>query len=203
MKSYTYRFYEDNYWQSIDNTDGNQYIKNNKWDVISLQQGSPYSGDLESYEDLEPLIGLVKNINNDESTDLIWNMTWAYDSWYESENFAKYNYNTETMYKSIIKCVKEYVVNNDDIKTIIPSGTSIQNGRTSSYNQDFTRDGFHMSLDIGRYIVALMAIKTLTNADLSKLTYKPKIVSDEEMKIAIESVNNAFKRPLKVTKSRL
>ena len=44
------------------------------------------------------------------------------------------------------------------ISTIIPSGTAIQNARTTSLGQDsnaLTRDGLHLTLGVGRYIAAM------------------------------------------------
>jgi hypothetical protein len=58
-----------------------------------------------------------------------------------------------------------------------------------------TRDGFHLSLDIGRYIAGLTLVGCLTGLDLSELTYMPAGVDEAVRSVAVESAKNALADP--------
>ena len=51
------------------------------------------------------------------------------------------------MYNSIIDAVNK-ASKLVKIDHIVPVGTAIQNGRTSSIGDNFTRDGYHLSIGI-------------------------------------------------------
>ena len=103
------------------------------------------------------------------------------------------------MYKAITRCVQAKVLPNEDISLIVPNATSIQNARTSSLGDTLTRDGYHLSYDVGRYIAGVTFFHAVTGMDISNLTYAPDGVGEEVRKIAIESAINAVKN---LTKSR-
>lgn len=52
------------------------------------------------------------------------------------------------MYNSIIRAVLA-TYKDADIDFVIPSGSAIQNGRTSSLGDSFNRDGIHLELTYG------------------------------------------------------
>lgn len=54
------------------------------------------------------------------------------------------------MYHSIVKAVDK-ASKLTKIKMIIPTGTAIQNARTSFVGDHMNRDGYHLDLKIGRY----------------------------------------------------
>ena len=59
------------------------------------------------------------------------------------------------MYEVIVNAVDEKVRSNPDIQIVIPVGTAIQNARTSIVGDNQTRDGFHLTMDLGRYVDGL------------------------------------------------
>ena len=83
----------------------------------------------------------------------------------------------------------------------VPNATSIQNARTSFLGDTLTRDGYHLSYDIGRYIAGVTFFHAVTGMDISKLTYAPDGVNEQVRKVAIESAINAVKKPYEVTPS--
>ena len=175
-------------------------IASQEWDFISFQQASGSSGVSSTYSELSPLIKEVqKHLTNKNHTQFVWNMTWAYQGNSTHDEFPKYNSDQLTMYNAICDSVKECVLPLDDIKTIIPNGTSIQNARTSYIGDNLTRDGYHLSLDLGRYIAGLTAIKALTGADIDKCLYSE--VDKSQTQVAKESVNNAIKKNFEITPS--
>lgn len=144
------------------------------WDVVTLQQASGLSGVESSYEPhLTTLIETVKTSCPDAK--LVWHMTWAYQGNSSHSDFAKYGRNQKTMYDSILSAVRKAVLtgHKDDFAGVIPSGTAIQNIRTSYIGDTVTRDGYHLSYDMGRYTAALTWFRALTGADLSTVTYVP------------------------------
>ena len=57
------------------------------------------------------------------------------------------------MYNAIVDCVKD-LMKEYHFDILIPSGTAIQNARTSSLGDTFNRDGYHLKRTYGRYTAA-------------------------------------------------
>ena len=134
-----------------------------RWDIVTLQQGSPKSGRWDSYDPwLGVLIEIVrKNCPNPEAT-IVWHQTWAYASSYTNRSFANYAYDQQYMFDSIQICVdkarKDY-----NIPVVIPSGPAVQMMRGTSLKteKELTRDGFHMDYKYGRYLTACVWFESL------------------------------------------
>lgn len=175
-------------------------LKYTDWDVVTLQQSSGLSGVESSYEPhLTSLIETVKTAC--PNAKLVWHMTWAYQSNSSHSDFAKYDRNQETMYKSIVSAVNKAVLSGhkDDFVGVIPTGTAIQNIRTCYIGDTVTRDGYHLSYDIGRYTAALTWLKALTGADRSTVTYVPNeyryLLGTRATLAAKEAAENACRHP--------
>ena len=198
--SYTYRTNTDGTWSDNNSYKMSTAIQSEDWDYITFQQGSPVSGLSDTYDDLSALVEIVKPMSGD--AELAWHMTWAYDEDSTHSGFANYGNDQMTMYNAILSAVQTKVVTNDDIKVIIPVGTAIQNARTSYLVDDLTRDGYHMSYEIGRYIAGVSFLRGLTGVSVDELTYKPDGLDDLVRKVAIESANNAVSNKYQVTQSK-
>jgi len=57
------------------------------------------------------------------------------------------------MYTAIVDASKR-ITELEEISVLIPSGTEIQNARTSSLGDTLTRDGYHLELTYGRFTAA-------------------------------------------------
>ena len=197
--SYVYRkIDESGNKTSSKNVSISQAIKDEDWDFISLQQASPVSGKYEII--MKDLPALVEYVNNakPEKTKLIYHQTWAYQKDSKHKGFANYNTNQEEMYKSIVESTKK--INASKIfDIVIPAGTAIQNARTSSQGDTYTRDGYHLQLDYGRFTAACVWYEKLFNLDVRKNPYKPDKVTAQQAKIAKEAAHKAVKKPWKVT----
>ena len=200
-KAYEYRTYvkSSKTWKTTNNYSIQKAFNDYDWDFISLQQASGFSGQPSSYSLLNSIVEKIKNKR--PNVNFVWNMTWAYQQNSTHSDFAKYNKNQLTMYNSIVSAVKEKVLSIPEIDVVVPNGTSIQNARTSYIGDNLTRDGYHLSFDYGRYIAGLTLVKTMTGTDISKINYAPNGVSNDNKKIAIESVTNAIKNPFEITNS--
>jgi hypothetical protein len=77
------------------------------------------------------------------------------------------------MYRAIVDVAKQ-ISEVESIDIIIPSGTAIQNGRTSYIGDNFTIDGFHLDYGIGRYTVACVWFEKLFDIDVRNNAYVKK-----------------------------
>ena len=200
--SYTYYYNDSGTWTTTKSYKISTAVKSRSWDFISMQQASGDSGVESTYSKLGTLISKVKSyMGSSALTKLVWHMTWAYQSDSTHSAFSTYNKNQTTMYNAIVTAVTNKIQTNSNFDRIIPSGTAVQNMRSSVVGDTLTRDGYHMSYDLGRFLVGLMFVKSITGLDISKNTYVPSGVSDTNAYIAVNAVNKAYSNPLKVSKS--
>lgn len=179
-----------------------QAIQDEDWDYISLQQASHYSGQYNTIEkDLPALISYVNGLKP-EKAKLIYHQTWAYQHDSDHTGFANYNNNQLEMYNAIADASKK-VNKSKQFSFIVPAGTAIQNARTSSIGDNFTRDGYHLQLDYGRFAAACTWYEKLFNLDVRKNTYKPASVTDLQATIAKEAAHKAVNSPWKISTIKL
>lgn len=192
----------DGSWEYTQDATMESALISDKWDFVTLQQASGDSGLKGSFELLDYLVSYVK-ARVPETTRLAWHMTWAYQQNSTHAHFPNYGNSQTAMYRSIVQTVKDTVMKNPALTELIPTGTAIQNARTSSLGDALTRDGYHLSLGAGRFIAALSLIHSLTGADIANKTFSALGVSQKEKEIAVECVLNATSFPLDVTPSDL
>lgn len=89
-------------------------------------------------------------------------MAQAYGAYHS--HYPKYFANQQAMFEAIVAQVRK-ITAQTCIDIVIPSGTSLQNLRTSSLNRDngmdLTRDSYHMDYGISRYAAAATVFRTL------------------------------------------
>ena len=197
--AYEYRSWNGSGWSTKYSYKISTALKQEKWDFVSLQQGSGSSGLYSTYSHLNDCIDLIqKDLLDKAHTQFIWNMTWAYQQNSTHGEFVNYGNNQMQMYNSIVSCVQK--LDRDIFKVIIPTGTAIQNARTSTLGDTLTRDGFHLNVGAGRYIASLNAVKAITGVEYETVPFSPSLNAATK-EICLESVDNAWKNPYEVTKS--
>lgn len=188
-------------------------ITDEPWDVITFQQVSQEAGLPDSYEPgLSSLIGYVKALALVDSVRLGFHQTWAYAQDSDHGGFKNYDRSQFLMYSYITAAVEQTMrYHRDDLSFYIPSGTAIQNARTSSLsasaasgddlgvNRELTRDGFHLNYTIGRYIAACTWLEALTGISATGLKTRPKGVSPEQAALAQQAAHAAILVPMAVT----
>lgn len=218
--AYTYDLNTSGVWTSTANYTIKSAVESREWDIISLQQASGTSGVASSYDDVPSLLSTVKGLVTN-SPKYVWLMTWAYSQDSTHNAFPTYNNDQMVMYNAIINAVQTKIVpmvNSGEFYTIIPSGTAIQNARTSILGDELDRDGYHLHYGIGRYTSGIAALKSSTKKKVDGITYVPNgedmgvalnggtatnyVVAPELRYIAIESANNAHVYPFSVTESK-
>lgn len=168
------------------------------WDYVSLQQASPFSGMYETYEaSLPELIEYVK-ARLPKKTKLMLHQTWAYASTSRHSGFKNYNCNQLTMYQAIADAVKKAAKANK-IKIVIPSGTAIQNARTSFIGDHLNRDGYHLDVKIGRYTAACTWFERIFKHNVIGNPYAPEGLDEARKAVAQKAAHAAVKHPYKVT----
>lgn len=197
LAEYTYYYNDSGTWEYYPGYKMSTALKSQDWDYITVQQASASVGLANTYDDLDPLLDIVKTMSGDAK--FAWNMTWAFQKDYQW-GFGVYE-TQENMYQQITSAVKSKIATRDDFYAIIPNGTAIQNARTSYLGDTLTRDGSHLSLDAGRYIAALNFFHTLTGESIDSIQYAPEGVNAKKKATCIESVNNSHKSPFAVTDS--
>lgn len=173
-------------------------IKDDNWDVITFQQSSPLSGKYKSYKKLSSLIKYVSKTAINKHVEFAFHMTWAYAKNSTHPGFINYNKDQTEMYLSIVNAV-ERVIRKNKIKRIIPSGTTVQNARTI-FGDVLCRDGYHLSLSIGRYVAACTWCEFLTGKNIIGNLYWPPTISAYNAHYAQVSAYEAIEKPYEVTR---
>ena len=175
-----------------------QVLAEEKWDYISVQQVSSFSGMPETYNPWLPeLLEFVKA--RQPQAEIMFHMTWAYAPNSDHGAFPNYDRDQMKMYNAIVSAVYQETPK-VGIKLVIPSGTAIQNARTSFLGDDLTRDGFHLSRPHGRYIAACTWLEAVLGKNPVGNTYRPEGMTEEEVKVAQKAAHKAVKKPRKVSK---
>lgn len=158
------------------------------WDCVTFQQVSSQSINYDTYQPyLNELSAFVKKYM--PHTKQYIHETWAYTS----DKLASLGYeNQKDMYNDLKKAYKKAY---EEIKAdgYIPSGTAIQNLIANGV-ENTHRDGYHLSLGIGRLTAAIVWYSIITGNKVESLNGfndfdEP--VSEEEIKIAIQSAMEA------------
>ena len=165
-------------------------IRDEQWDIITLQQASQLSGIPESFSNLALLKRLVFSYTTNLHVQFAWHMTWAYADDFTSNNFAAYDYNQRKMYSAIVSTMLN-VLPAVSIQSVIPSGTAIQLTRYR-LGDTLNRDGYHLSYTLGRYTAACTWCEFLTGKIVDGNKYRPDSISEEEAQICQECAHEAM-----------
>lgn len=199
IPDYRYRKIVDGNTEQRDSTTIKYALADEIWDYVSVQQASHFSGLPETYEPyLKELVDYVRQgIRKD--TKLMFHFTWAYSNDSDHDGFKSYGNNQIKMYESIVNAVKQ-ADNEMDFDIIIPCGTAIQNGRTSSLGDTFNRDGYHLQLTYGRYTAACTWFEAVFGESVVGNSYAPEGVTPLQKQIAQEAAHAAVINPFEITK---
>lgn len=173
-------------------------LKDENWDIICFQQSSVLSGDIASVQrDLPKLFEYVKENYSIPTVKYAFHQTWAYAQNATTKNFENYDNDQKLMYDKIVEVSKQ-VSDIVPVDFIVPTGTAIQNGRGSSIGDNFTREGYHLDLRIGRFTAASTWYEAIFG-DLDRNNYKPFNLSDSQAALAKEAAAQAVKNPFAVS----
>ncbi len=164
---------QDNGSNSECDTSINKALGEMDWDFITVQQVSHFSGLPETYE---PFLTNILNFIREKcpKAEIAFHRTWAYDDKSDHFGFAYYDRDRKKMLESIIKA-SDHFASLHGLR-IIPNGEAIEMARDLAEFQgelNVNRDGFHLSLDYGRYLAGLTMYGFFTGKDATKASYEP------------------------------
>lgn len=147
-----------------------------QWDVVTFQQASGYSGMQDSYEPyLTDLADYVRK--SCPAARFYFHQTWAYAQDAEHPHFAYYGHDQRRMHEAAAEAADWAAEKIGAGK--IPVGEVIQTLRETVAEFDYRnggkspcRDGFHLSLDYGRYAAAATWFCTLTGKSVSVTAFQ-------------------------------
>lgn len=193
----------DSVWKTTRYNKASTAFAENDWDFVTIQQNSNNSGVASTYDDVNPLLDTIESKCTNEHVAFAWHMTWAYQQDSDHTAFPTYNKNQTTMYNAIVGAVQEKIVPNNRIVKIIPSGTTIQNARTSYMGDHLTRDGYHLSDPEGRLLAGASYLASLIDVNWDSVDLSSVCDDADFVKVLKESVKNAVKTPFSVTPSTI
>ena len=166
-------------------------IVNEPWDIITLQQASPLSGQPNSYQNLGELKQMVLQLATNPKVEIVWHLTWAYPQKTRSRIFSNYGGNQETMYRAIVNTALE-ALPSVGIERFIPTGIAIQLAR-EELGDCLNRDDIHLSLSLGRFTAACTWCEFLTGKSVLYNTYWPNDVSNYDVRMIHKAAHEAIK----------
>lgn len=202
LAAYTYSKNINGEWVNTKNATALSGLQDEDWDIITLQQASDQNYDSSTYSNLSGILRYLEQYKPKKDTKILWHMTWAYQSDSKKAAFKDYNNNQIKMYEAILKRVKNDVLFYDNFSGVIPAGTAIQNLRKTTVGDTLTRDGYHLSYGMGRYVAALTWYCYITGADPFEARFVP---SEDQAEIYLhqeeinQAVADAIRSPYEIT----
>lgn len=163
------------------------------WDIVTFQQSSPLSGISSSYIPFLPDIANAVRLFCPDAKFYLYK-TWAYAKDHEREAFNDYDRDQRQMFARITDCYKMASKLID--APIIPVGDVIKSLREKfpEHPGEFTRDGFHLSYDYGRYAAALTWCEYLFYRDAREVTFVPDNTDPEMTEKLKDTVHRTVKK---------
>lgn len=201
-------------WDRFENVPLMHALKDEDWDIIYIQQGANPAALPETYADyIDQIIAFLDEHKTNPNARYVWNLTWAYQSDSQQAVFVdRFHCDQMAMYNALLDTLKEKVLTKPYFSAVIPTGTAIQNARTSYFGDNLCKDTFHLN-NLGKVIAAYTAWSTLTGHAVAEIKLsnpiftrdlkKPEVnLTEDDKKVILESVHNAIANPLQIIQSQ-
>lgn len=173
----------------------NEILKDEKWNYIMTQQASHDSGVKESYFPyLNQLLDYFKSICPE--AEYLLHKTWAYEIDSDHSGFGRYHSRQQEMYEKLSKCYN-IAAKKSNMK-LIPSADVIQAVRKKSPfryelgEKSLCRDGYHMDMIYGRYLLAGVIYTFLFGRDIRKNSFVPEGAELETLNVIKQCICEEF-----------
>lgn len=174
-------------------------IRDEAWDYIVFQQVSSLAGQYSTYfPDLAELMDYVRAHATNPQVQYALQQTWAYAKNSTHPGFFRYGKDQQAMYDDVVFAYDQ-VAKRLHITLVIPTGTAIQNARSSSLGDTLCRDGYHLNLKYGRYTAACTWFETFFGESSIGIAYRPDGVTEQQAAIAQHAAHAAILCPTAVT----
>lgn len=195
-------------------------VESDRWDIVTLQEhtGSVYAWEWSATERnaLQGLCEYVRQAQPLHRPTLCYLMAQAYGR-SNTSVYPRYFASQQEMFETIVAQVRR-ITEETCLDIVIPSGTTLQNLRTTSLNvdngMDLTRDSYHMDFGISRYAAAAAVFHTLVTPctgvsvvgngyrftrSQTESPYYSTPVTDANAPVAVEAALCACRAPYTVT----
>lgn len=149
-------------------------LKDEKWDIIVLDQDPEAAVDAASYEPY--LTKLLKYLP--KGVKVMWHQNWAFENADRHDNFLADHFGTESirMYDALM-LAEEPICERHHME-VIPTGTTLQNLRSGFTMENTVSDGAHLSTTLGRYAAACTWYEALTGRETIGSSYAPQTLQN-------------------------
>lgn len=174
-------------------------LQDEPWDYVIFQQGHGYYGKIEThYPYIDNFIAYLARYLKKDSYKVGYQMTWAFPDNTTTSYYAYYNSDQMTMYRACADCAKT-LKERSGLDVIIPTGTAIQNGRTTSLGDTFNRDWGHLEKSYGRFTAACTWFEAISGVDVRTNAYVPSTLNDAMATMCRKFAHDAVQNPYDVT----
>ena len=175
-------------------------ITDEPWQYVTFQQVSQESGLTTTFEPyLTNLIEYAQGLQTNPDAVYGYHQTWAYSHDSTHGGFANYGNRQDVMYDSICAAVQYATAQHPELRFVVPSGTAIQNARTTWLGDNMNRDGYHLDLKMGRYTAACAWLETITGISPVGFSYHPDGMDFLAAHTCQVAAHEAVARPFEVT----
>ena len=182
-------------------------VRNEDWDFVTFQASPDYVGGQNAeYADVANMVEWIKANCLNVDVEVKYHMIWAYSQdcelWsnmYHKD--ANGNFSQALMYQNIINAAQEHVVGKAGLTEgdIIPSGTSVQNGRAllgDIFNEPVVpgtqADGYHLNTKYGDFTGSLTWACYFSGVDAHTITERSEGMTEDEFSDIADAVNAAL-----------
>lgn len=167
-------------------------LREEPWDVVTVQQVSWASGLADAYGELPELVAYIR-ARVPSSTKILFHQTWAYAESTGHSGFKRYDNSQMTMYHAIVDCAEKAVKDNA-LQGVIPAGKAVQLARATSLGDSLNiDDGYHLNT-LGRYVAACTWYECIFGRNVKRNAYAPAELSKQQVKLARQSAHKACRK---------
>lgn len=174
----------------------NDILKEEKWNYIMTQQASHDSGMEDTYFPyLDQLLNYFRS--NCPEAEYLLHKTWAYEIDSNHSAFGRYHCSQQEMYEKLSKCY-DMAAKKTGLR-LIPSADVIQAVRKRSPfryelgEQSLCRDGYHMDMIYGRYLLAGVIYTFLFGRDISRNNFVPEGADMDALNVIKQCISEEFR----------
>lgn len=164
-------------------------IKSENWDYIAFEESLALAGRQEGYQtNLPQLVELVNSWATNPDVKYLLHQPWAYAKSATEDGFANYGRDQLKMYNAIVEAV--WAAKESVQADVVPSGTAIQNGRTSYIGEEMLQDASHLNANTAKFAAACTWFEALFGQN--EVSYSPDNLINYDAKLAKAAAHNAI-----------
>ena len=183
--------------ERINNKRLDEALREEPWDVVTVQQASYDTGNYDSFTQLSELVAYIR-ARVPYNTKVMFHQTWAYAKDSKHDGFKRYGHDQMTMFSAIVDCSKRAVAD-FCLQGLIPAGTAVQFARKTKLGDNLTIDGHHLDTT-GRYIAACTWYEYIFCRKVKGNSYGPSELNEHQRRIAQKVAHRACKKYRKYKK---